>query len=109
LEDVDKHRLAHPRGQQWTRADDYMAAMARKRTARRNRAYKDGGEWHSEHPAIRVWPFMILVVLLGVLGVSIMVLAFPGSQPQHKPPAPAQHELGTADRGWFQQAQKEFR
>jgi hypothetical protein len=106
---VDEQRLTESRGPRWTRADDYVTAMARKRTARRNRASKGDREWHAERPPVHVWPFMILVVLLGVVGVAIMVLAFPGSQPQHKPPTPAQHELGTADRGWFQQAQKEFR
>jgi hypothetical protein len=38
-----------------------------------------------------------------------MVLAFPGSQPEHKPKPPDKHELGTANRGWFQEAQKQFR
>ena len=48
-------------------------------------------------------------MLLGIVAVAVMVLAFPGSQPQHKPDPPATHELGTADRGWFEEARKQFR
>jgi hypothetical protein len=54
-------------------------------------------------------PFLVMIILLGILVVAIMVLAFPGSQPQHKPKPPDRHELGTATRGWFQEAQKQFR
>jgi hypothetical protein len=37
-----------------------------------------------------------------------MVIAFPGAQPQQKPPLVAQKEQGVAGKGWFQEAQKDF-
>jgi hypothetical protein len=102
---MDEQWLAESRGPRWTRADDYVTALARKRTARRGRADKS----RASPDAPTILPFLALVMLLGVLVVAIMVLAFPGSQPQHKPKPPDQHELGTANRGWFQEAQKQFR
>jgi hypothetical protein len=53
-------------------------------------------------------PFLALLALLGVLAVAIMVIAFPGAQPQQKPPQVAQKEQGVAGKGWFQEAQKDF-
>lgn len=106
---MDKQRLAESRGPRWTRADDYVAAMARKRSARRERADKDRGDADPPRSVLGALPFLILIMLLGVLAVAIMVVAFPGSQPQHKPTPPGAHELGTANRGWFQEAQKQFR
>jgi hypothetical protein len=43
------------------------------------------------------------------MSVAIMVAAWPGSQPQPRAKAQlAQHEPGTAPKGWFQEAQKQF-
>ena len=53
-------------------------------------------------------PFLSLIGLLAILAVAIMILAFPGSQPQQKPRSAPQHEKGVAQRGWFQEAQKDF-
>jgi hypothetical protein len=105
---VDEQRLTESRGPRWTRADDYVTAMARKRTARRNRAAAGSGEPDTPRSPFGPWPFLILIVLLGVLGVAIMILAFPGSQPQHQPTPPGKQELGVANRGWFQEAQRDF-
>jgi hypothetical protein len=102
---MDEQWLAESRGPRWTRADDYVTALARKRTARRSRAEPS----QSRADAPRIMPFLVLIMLLGVHAVAIMVLAFPGSQPEHKPKPPDKHELGTANRGWFQEAQKQFR
>jgi hypothetical protein len=44
-----------------------------------------------------------------VLAVAIMVLAFPGSQPPPKPQQIAAKEQGVAERGWFEQAEREMR
>jgi tetrahydromethanopterin S-methyltransferase subunit F len=102
---MDEQWLAESRRPQWTRADDYVAAMARKRSARRGRSER----LQTGRDAPRIVPFLVMIILLGILVVAIMVLAFPGSQPQHKPKPPDRHELGTATRGWFQEAQKQFR
>jgi hypothetical protein len=53
-------------------------------------------------------PFLALLALLGVLAVAIMVIAFPGAQPQEKPQQVAQKQEGVAGKGWFQEAQKDF-
>jgi hypothetical protein len=93
----------------WTRSEDYIEAMARKRSYRRER---DQRRERTEPVAPRMMlstvPFLALLALLGVLAVAIMVLAFPGSQPQQAAPQAAQKERGVAPRGWFQEAQREF-
>lgn len=104
---MDKQRLAESHGARWTRADDYIEALARKRTARRNREAKVPTPV-APPSLLATLPFLALIVLLGVLAVAIMVLAFPGNQPEHTSAPAAQHELGTADRGWFQEARKQF-
>lgn len=53
-------------------------------------------------------PFFILLMLLGVLAVAIMIVAFPGTQPQIRQPAAAAKEKGVAQRGWFEEAQKDM-
>ena len=92
----------------WTHPEDYLGAMARKRTFRRSRRTGDRTEPESPRLLLSTVPFLALFVLLGVLAVGIMISAFPGTQPQPKAPQVAQHELGVAPKGWFQKAQKEF-
>jgi len=86
-----------------------VAALARKRASRCRRVPKHGSEPEARRSALGIVPFLVLITLLGVLAVAIMVLAFPGSQPQRKPTPPDRRELGVANRGWFQEAQKQFR
>jgi hypothetical protein len=43
-----------------------------------------------------------------VLAVAIMIAAFPGNQPMPKSRQVAEREQGVAQRGWFQEAQKEM-
>jgi len=106
---VDKQRLAESRGPRWTRAEDYVAALARRRSARHNRGEIGPGSPDALRSVSSTLPFLSLLVLLGILAVSIMVVAFPGNQPRHQPNPPDSHELGTANRGWFQEARKQFR
>lgn len=91
----------------WTRPDDYLGAMARKRTFRRKRQ-RERTEPESPRLFLSTVPFLALLALLGVLGVAIMIAAFPGSQPLAKAPAPPAKEQGVAARGWFEEAQREF-
>jgi len=51
---------------------------------------------------------MALIGLLGILAVAIMIVAFPGTQPLQKQRADAAKEQGVAQRGWFQEAQKDM-
>lgn len=92
----------------WTRPEDYLEAMARKRTFRRAQRRRERTEPESPKLLLSTLPFLALIGLLGVLAVAIMVAAFPGNQPQQKPPQLAQKEQGVAQKGWFQEAQKEF-
>lgn len=54
-------------------------------------------------------PFYAIIGLLAVLAVAIMIVAFPGTQPQQKPKQVAAREQGVAQRGWFEEARKEMR
>lgn len=99
---------SHPNDQAWTRPEDYIAALARKRTFRRSRARRPRTEPEVPRLLLSTLPFIALFLFLAVLGIAIMIAAFPGSQPDSRPrPAPAR-EQGVAQRGWFQEAQKEM-
>jgi hypothetical protein len=101
--------VAESNGGKWTRADDYVTAMARRRTARRDREPRDRTQPEAPRMFLSTVPFLALIGLLGVLAVAIMVAAFPGgNRTQLKQRQAAPRELGVAPRGWFQEAQKEF-
>jgi hypothetical protein len=103
----NKGELAPSESNRWTRIDDYMGAMARRRTERRRR--EPIGRTQSDEPRalLSTVPFVGLLAALAVLAAAIMVTAWPGSQPQPKPQL-VQHEKGVAAKGWLQEAQKEF-
>jgi hypothetical protein len=92
----------------WTTAEDYLGAMARKRTFRK----KQGGRGRTEPEApallLSTIPFLALLGLLAVLAVGIMITAFPGNQPSQKASLAAPREQGVAAKGWLQEAQREF-
>jgi len=91
----------------WTRVEDYLGAMARRRTERRKREPKPRTQPEAPRLLLSTLPFLALIAALAVLAVAIMVMAFPGGQPQQRP-RPVQHEQGVAAKGWFQEAQREF-
>jgi anti-sigma factor RsiW len=104
----NKGELAPPEPRRWTRADDYLGAMARRRTARRQR--EPGPRTQAESPRLLLStiPFIALIGALAILAVGIMIVAWPGSQP--RPAAKLiPHEQGVAAKGWFQEAEKDFR
>jgi hypothetical protein len=97
-----------PAQQPWTRPDDYLGAMARKRSFRRAREPRPRTQPERPRMLLSTIPFLALLALLAVLAIAIMVVAFPGSQPQlNEPPAQAK-ERGIAPKGWFQEAQREM-
>jgi hypothetical protein len=105
-----KEKLADPAPEgAWTKPDAYLGAMARKRSFRR--AHGDKPRTQPEKPRLLLStvPFLALIGLLAILAVAIMVIAFPGSQPRPRQMAAAQLEKGVAERGWFQEAQKEMK
>jgi hypothetical protein len=104
-----KGKLAKPApAHEWTRVDDYISALARKRTFRRARRPRERSQPEAPRMMLSTLPFLALLVLLAVLSVAIMVLAFPGNQPPQRPRPITAHEQGVAQRGWFQEAQKEM-
>lgn len=106
-----KQRVVDPAPEgAWTKPEPYIGALARKRSFRRARGENEKLRTEPESPRalLSTVPFLALIGLLAILAVAIMILAFPGSQPQQRPGPPAQKEKGVAQRGWFQEAQKEF-
>ena len=97
-----------PARESWTRLDAYLASLARRRTARRSRTPGPRTEPEAPRFLLSTLPFLVLIAGLAVLSVAIAIAAWPARQPQLAVNKPA-HELGTAPKGWFQEAQKEFR
>jgi hypothetical protein len=81
--------------------------MARKRSFRRAREPKLRTQPERPRLMLSTIPFVALLLSLGVLALAIMVLAFPGTQPQFQEPAKPKVQ-GVAQHGWFQEAQKQF-
>lgn len=105
----EKQRVASPApGQPWTKPEDYIGALARKRSLRRARRERIRTEPDRPRLLLTTVPFFALIGLLAILAIAIMVVAFPGSQPLAKPKVAAAREQGVAQRGWFQEAQKEM-
>src|SRR3982750_1318510 len=100
---MDDKRLASPRsGHGWTRVDDYIAALARQRTARRTHRERPRTEPESPRFSLSTLPFLALIGALLLLSIAIFAIAWPGNQPQPKRKQLAQNERGYAAKGWFQ-------
>ena len=103
----NKGELAPPEPRRWTRADDYLGVFARRRTERRKREAGPRTQPESPRLLLSTIPFLALIAALAILAVAIMVIAWPGNQPQPvQRPVPRQQ--GVAAKGWFQEAQKDF-
>ena len=105
----NKGQLAPPESERWTSADDYIGALARRRTERKKREPRlERTQPEAPRLLLSTVPFLALLAALAVLAVAIMAVAWPGSQP--KPLAhPIPHQQGVAAQGWMQEAEKEFR
>ena len=97
-----------PASRNWTRADDYLGALARKRTYRHLREPNAGERTQPEAPRflLSTLPFLILFAGLAVMAIAIAVAAWPGQQRAEVKPQAESREVGTAPRGWFQDAQR---
>ena len=105
---MKRHGVTESPAGKWTRPEDYLGAMARKRRFRRNRARDERTQPESPHLLLSTLPFLAMMALLAVLAVAIMIAAFPVTQPHEKAAQVAQREQGVAARGWFQEAQRDF-
>lgn len=104
----DRQKLAKPEPTgAWIRPETYLEALVRTRSFRRAHREKPRTQPDSPRAMLSTIPFLVLLALLAVLAVGIMVLAFPGNQPAPKPKSAA-HEQGVAERGWFQEAEKDM-
>lgn len=103
---MDDKRLAKPH--HWTRVDDYITALARRRTARRARRENPRTQPESPRFSLSTLPFLALIAALLLLSVAIIVIAWPGNRPQPKPKQLAQNERGYAPKGWLDEAEKQF-
>lgn len=106
---MSKHDIAPPTAQRWTRIEDYAAGLTRARNARRARRERVRTEPESPALILSTLPFALLMAVFAVLTVVFAIAAWPGrelSKPQLKA---EQRELGTAPKGWFDEAKKEFR
>ena len=105
MSNTDESRLSQRR--LWTRTEDYVLALLRRRIARRDWSLKPRTQPEAPRPLLSTVPFLVLIGAIGLLGIAIMVSVYPGSQPQPRA-ARQQPERGVASKGWFQAAQKEF-
>ena len=100
--------LAPPtKPQAWTRPDDYFVALARRRTERKKREPRPRTEPEAPRLLLSTVPFLALLAALAVIAVGLFAAAWPSSQPGPQRQAAAQ-ERGTAAKGWFQEAEKQF-
>lgn len=93
----------------WTRPDDYLGALARRRTFRKSREPGPRTEPESPRFLLSTLPFLVLFGALAVIAAGIIVAAWPATTEPRQRAAAETREPGTAQKGWFQEAQKDFR
>jgi hypothetical protein len=103
---MEKERLTAPAARRWTRADDYVEAFGRSRSFGRRRSERTESE--TQRLLLSTIPFLALLAALVVLSVAIMVTALRGQEAQPVPGKAQPHERGIAQRGWFEEARKQF-
>lgn len=106
---MSKPDLAPPAAERWTRIEDYAAGLSRLRHARRVRLARARTQPEAPNLMLSTVPFAALLAVMAVLIVVFAVAAWPGRQVPQAVPTPQPHELGTAPKGWFQAAKKDFR
>ena len=92
----------------WTRIDEYVVSLARIRSARRAQSPKPRTQPEEPRFSLSTLPFLLLMAALGAIALAVFLVAWPGSQPQTQPRLEAK-EPGVADRGWLEDAEREFR
>lgn len=109
MQKMSKHDIAPPTAQRWTRIEDYAVGLTRVRNARRARRERVRTEPESPALILSTLPFAALIAVFGILTIVFAIAAWPGRELPQAQPKAEQHELGTAPKGWFDEAKKEFR
>jgi len=104
---MDKPRLSESPAGKWTHADEYVAAMARKRTARRAREPRRRTQPENPRFGLSTLPYLAVLAALVVLVVAIAITAYPRGELPAKREIAA-HQQGVAAKGWLQNAEQEF-
>ena len=94
-------------GGTWTRAEDYVRALAQRRTARKSRAPRARTQPESPLFSLSTLPFLLLIVAIAVLAAAIIVTAWPRTHPTAQKPI-EKRQVGTAAKGWFDEAKRDF-
>jgi hypothetical protein len=107
---VKKDGLAPPpAARAWTRIDDYLVHMRRRDAASRSRhRLKPRTQPEAPHFMLSTFPFVALIAIFGIMTIVMLIVAWPGNAPPARP-RPAIHELGTAPKGWMQEARRDMR
>ena len=92
----------------WTQPGAYIESLARRRSFRRSRGEKPRTQPESPRLLLSTAPFLVLLGLLAIVTIGIFLLAVPGTQPQPKAKQVAAKQQGVAEKGWLQEAEKEF-
>ena len=92
----------------WTQPGAYIESLARRRSFRRSRSEKPRTQPESPRLLLSTAPFLVLLGLLAFVAIGIFLLAIPGTQPQPKAKQVAAKQQGVAQKGWLQEAEKEF-
>ena len=103
---MKKQGLASPPPRAWTKIEDYVTPLVRRSRLRLRLRPRTQPE--APRLLLSTLPFLALLAALAVLAVAIMIAAWPGGQPSPRARL-SPHQQGYAAKGWFQEAQKEFR
>ena len=95
-------------GSGWTGVENYLVALARRRTARHQREGRPHSRMDGAGPAptLGTIPFLVMMVCFALLIVAIASLAWPARE--EVKPRKAEKELGTAAPGWMKEAEQEM-
>ena len=92
----------------WTGVENYLVALARRRTARHMREGRPSGRMDPDEPrnTVGTIPFIVMMAAFLLLFVAIASLAWP----RHEEPRRQVevHEVGTAPAGWLEEAEQEM-
>lgn len=96
------------RARSWTRIDDYLHRRSRS-AARRRRSARPAQDAEPPRFLLSMLPFIALLIGLAVMTVAIFAAAWPGGDVRSERAADAQPRPGTAEPGWYREAQREMR